>query len=144
MKNVKIFLPIVALIFVGLFAQAQEDEWDTLDSPELYQVEYLKFNSDMSDEAMKIIDQYFSAANKLAGVPTPLMHFEVHSEDYDYIALWPIQEGKDNLIWQNSPNNVKWYKALVEVTGSEGKAKEIIEEFDACVSNSKIEMAKKN
>jgi hypothetical protein len=144
MKNVKIFLPVVALFFASLFTQAQEDEWDTLDSPELYQLEYFKFKDDKSQDAIKIIDRYFRAANIMAGVPTPFMQFEVHSEDYDYIALWPLIEGNDNLIWQNSPTNVKWFKALVEITGSEGKAKKIIEEFDSCVNSSKTELAMKN
>lgn len=141
MKTANLLLPVVAMLFLGLISQAQETDWETFDSPELFQVEYFKFNAGKSDEAIKIIEDYFSEANRLADIPIPVLELEVLSDDYDYMVVWPMQEGVEHLNWQTSPTNTEWYRAFVIVMGSEENAKAIIEEFDACVGDSKIEMA---
>lgn len=142
MKTAKFILPVMTMLFIGVLTQAQETDWETFDSPELFQVEYFKFISGKSDDAIQIIEEYFSEANRLAGVPIPVLELEVHSDDYNYMVVWPMHEGKEHLNWQTSPTNSEWYKAFVIVAGSEENAKAIIEEFDSCVGGSKIEMAK--
>lgn len=144
MKTAKISLTIVAILVSGLFIHAQDLDPAEKDTTVFYQVEYLKFDAGKSDEARKIIEEYFSVASQLAGVPEPLMELDLTSEDFNYMVVWQLLDGKETLNWQTCPNDEKWYKALVTVAGNETKAKEIIEQFDSWVSDSKTEFARKN
>ena len=142
MKTAQFTLLGIALLGCNMLL-GQSPENDPLNSTELYQIEYYKFNSDKAEEAKKIIDNYFSIAHQLAGVNGPVMELQLTSEDYNYMAVWKLSVGNDHLNWQSSPANPKWYNAFVTVAGSEEKAKEIIEEYDSFVSASKIEFARK-
>lgn len=142
MKTASLALMVVALLFCSLHTQAQE--WDEENgSPELYQVEYYKFDPEKADDAKKIIDDYFEMANQIVGIPEPVMELELDSEDYNYMVVWQLIEGEDNLNWQTCPTNNEWYSAFVTVAGSEEKAKEIIERYDSYITASKTEFARR-
>lgn len=143
MKTAKCLLPIIAFLFFSSFLKAQEIDSDPTDSPELYQVEYFKFDEGTSEEARRIIDDYFSMANQLAGIPNPVLELELNSDDYNYMVVWELLEGEENLNWQTCPTDTEWYDAFVTVAGSEEKAKELIEKYDSYISASKTEFARK-
>lgn len=142
MKTAQFTLSVILLLGCNILL-GQSPKNDPLNSTELYQIEYYEFTSDKAEEAKKIIDNYFSPAHQLAGVPGPVMELQLTSEDYNYMAVWKLPVGSDHLNWQSSPANPQWYNALVTVAGSEEKAKEIIEKYDSYVSASKIEFARK-
>jgi hypothetical protein len=142
MKTARFLLPVISLLFFSLFIQAQELD-DPLESSEYYQVQYFKFVPDNAVKAKKIIKEYFRTANNLAGVPNPVMEFDITSDDYNYMVVWKVTNGEDNLNWQTCPNNDNWYKAFVTVAGGEEKAKGIILKYDSYISSSKTEFAKK-
>lgn len=142
MKIAHFTLIVIALLGCNvLLAQNLKD--NPVDSSDLYQIEYYKFASDKVDDAKKIIDNYFSLAHKLAGVPKPVMELQLTSEDYNYMAVWKLPVGEDHLNWQSSPANQDWYNAFVTVTGSQKKAKEIILKYDSFIRASKTEFARK-
>lgn len=142
MKTTRFLFPVISLLFFTFFTNAQEFE-DPIESSEFYQVQYLNFVPDSAIEAKKIINDYFRMANQLAGVPNPVMEFDITSEDYNYMVVWKVTEGEENLNWQTCPNNDKWYRAFVTVAGGERKAKGIILKYDSYISSSKTEFAKK-
>lgn len=142
MKTAQFTLFVIALLSCNILL-CQNSENDPPNSTDLYQIEYYKFTSDKTEDAKKIIDDYFSIAHQLAGVPGPVMELQLTSEDYNYMAVWKLSVGNDPLNWQSSPANPQWYNAFVTVAGSEKKAKEIIEMYDSYISASKIEFARK-
>ncbi len=142
MKTTRFLLPVISLLFFTFFTNAQEFD-DPLGSSEFYQVQYFKFVPDNAVEAKKIINEYFRTANQLAGVPNPVMEFDITSDDYNYMVVWKVTKGEDNLNWQTCPNNDNWYNAFVTVAGGEKKAKSIILKYDSYISSSKTEFAKK-
>lgn len=142
MKTTRFLLPVISLLFFTFFTNAQEFD-DPLDSSDFYQVQYFKFVPDNVVEAKKIINKYFKTANNLAGVPNPFMEFDITSDDYNYMVVWKVNEGEENLNWQTSPNNDNWYKAFVTVAGGQEKAKEIILKYDSYIAASKIQFAKR-
>lgn len=142
MKIAQFNLLVIALLSCNILL-AQSPENDPLDSSELYQIEYYKFTSDKAEEAKKIIDNYFSIAHQITGVPSPVMELQLTSEEYNYMAVWKLPVGNDHLNWQSSPANPEWYNAFVTVAGSEEKAKEIIEKYDSYIKASKTEFARK-
>ena len=142
MKTAKCLIMVIAFLFFSFIPQAQEIHSDPLDSPEVYQVEYFKFFTGTDEEARRILENYFSAAHELVGLPNPVIKLELNSEDYDYMVVWELQEGEENLNWQNCPTDTNWYDAFVTVTGSEERAKELIEKYDSYVSASKTETAR--
>lgn len=144
MKTIKMFVPVVAMLFFGLFVQGQEIDSDPLDPHEFYQVEFFKFDPDKADDAKRILGHYFSIANELAGFSTPVMELELSSEDYNYMVVWEIKEDAEHLNWQTCPTNDEWYNALVTVAGSEEKARELIVKYDSYVQASKTEFARRN
>ncbi len=144
MKTAKPFLSLIVIVLSSFLTLAQETDWETDDVPELFQVEYFLFNEDMADEAKVIIEHYFSAASLLAETPAPFLELAVDSADYNYVVVWTFTEGGENLSWQTYPTNSKWYRALVEIAGSEERAKALIVEFDSCVRASKTELAQLN
>ncbi len=141
MKISHFTLIVIALLGCNVLL-AQNPENDPVNSSDLYQIEYYKFASDKAEEAKDIIDDYFSLAHKLAGIPIPVMELHLTSEEYNYMAVWKLPIGKDHLNWQSSPGNQDWYKALLTVAGSQKKAKEIIIKYDSYVSASKTEFAR--
>lgn len=143
MKTAKCLLPMVTFLFFSFNLKAQERDFDPVDSPELYQVEYFKFNDGTGEEARRLIDDYFSMANQLAGIPNPVLQLELNSDDYNFMVVWKLLEGEENLNWQTCPNNTKWYDAFVTVAGSEEKAKELIEKYDSYINTSKTEFARR-
>lgn len=142
MKTTRFLIPVISFLFFSFFIQAQEFD-DPLNSSDFYQVQYLNFVPDHAVEAKRIIKEYFKTANQLAGVPNPVMEFDITSEDYDYMGVWNVSQGEDNLNWQTCPNNENWYKAFVTVVGGEEKAKEIILKYDSYIKDSKTEFAQK-
>lgn len=142
MKIAHFTFMVIALLGCNVLL-AQNPANDPLDSSDLYQIEYYKFTADKAEEAKKIIDNFFSIAHQLAGVPHPVMELQLTSEDYNYMAVWKLTADIDHLNWQSSPANPEWYNALVTVAGSEEKAKEIIEKYDSYISASKTEFARK-
>ncbi|MCM4158541.1 hypothetical protein FHG64_13220 [Antarcticibacterium flavum] len=142
MKIAHLTLMVFALLGCNnLLAQTIEN--DPIDKADLYQIEYYQFNADKAEEARMIIDNYFSVAHQLAGVPHPVMQLQLTSDDYNYMAVWKLPVGIDHLNWQSSPANPRWYNAFVTVAGSEEKAKEIIEKYDSYIRDSKTEFARK-
>jgi hypothetical protein len=142
MKIAPVTLMVIAFLGCNIML-AQNPENDPLDSSDLYQIEYYKFNSDKAEEAREIIDKYFAVAHQLAGVPSPVMQLQLTSEDFNYMVVWKLPVGEDHLNWQSSPANKNWYEAFVTVAGSQEKAKEIIEKYDSYINASKTEFARK-
>ncbi len=141
MKIAHVTLMLIVLLGCNVLL-AQNPENDPVDSSDLYQIEYYKFISDKAEEAKNIIDNYFSLAHKLAGVPVPVMQLQLTSDDYNYMAVWKLPIGEDHLNWQSCPANQEWYNAFVTVAGSQEKAKEIIVKYDSYISASKTEFAR--
>lgn len=145
MKTARFLLPVISFLFIIFSMESQEfdDPIESSESSKFYQVQYFQFVPDNAVKAKKIINKFFKTASNLAGVPIPVMEFDITSNDYNYMVVWKVTEGENNLNWQTAPNNDNWYKALVTVAGGERKAKGIILKYDSYISSSKTEFAKK-
>ena len=82
-------------------------------------------------------------AGKAANLPGPEMVLEMNSGEYDLMVVWKMKDGIEDMNWEVSPNDVKWYNSFLNVVGSKEKADEIDAEYQACIRSSKGELARK-
>lgn len=81
-------------------------------------------------------------SGKAAGVKGPET-FWLMTGDYDVIFVWELEGGTSDLEWDWSPNDLKWWSALVKLQGSEEKAKELQKEWASLIAKSTSEIARK-
>jgi hypothetical protein len=114
-----------------------------IENPEWKQVVIVKYHAGMTGNASKIVQKYFKAASEKAGTPIP-MEISMRTGEYDVILVWAMKDGLEEMNWESSPDNVKWWNALAEMTGGMDKAKEKWDEYLAMVdySTSAIRMAR--
>jgi hypothetical protein len=57
--------------------------------------------------------------------------------NWDHIAYLHLKDGPKQLSFENPEIESKWWNAVVELAGSEQKAKEIIDGYNNCILNEK-------
>lgn len=100
-----------------------------------YQLTMTKFKPGKIGRAREIINDYFDKALTTAGIEAKAIH--VNIGDYDQITLWPMKAGPDQMSWRRNPEFAKAWEALKELTGSEEKRQELIDEFDSLIAYEK-------
>ncbi len=143
MKTINSLVLIIAFCGMIPFASAQDMKPKKFDRAEWYQIVHVDYKNGMTSEARNIIDNYFKKAATIAQTSTPVMEFALSSGEYDYMYVWKLEEGLESLNWEMSPSDVKWWDAMVEVAGSEEKAKEFQKKYSETVARSKTELARK-
>ncbi|MEZ4930865.1 MAG: hypothetical protein R2788_01880 [Saprospiraceae bacterium] len=113
------------------------------DNPQWQRIVYVDYHSGMAGKARDIIEDYYKKASKMAGTPSPVIDIEMSTGEYDYIYIWNLEGGLEDMNWEVSPNNIKWRKALVSIAGSEEKADAIRSEYNSYVRSAKSELGRK-
>jgi len=62
--------------------------------------------------------------------------------EWDHIAYLHLKDGPKQLSYENAEIESKWWNAVIELAGSESKAKEIIEEYQNCILNEKYNLVR--
>lgn len=124
------------------FAQDEDDGGPMTqgDDARYLSITHVEFKPGMRSDAMDMIAEYFMPAAELAGTPGPLMVIHYQTGKWDMGLVWELQGGMADLEWYRSPNNVKWWAALVELAGGEDEAGELWAAYMDMVANSVTEV----
>jgi len=134
MRRIPVLILAVLLVAPGhLVAQdddAQPTKWTGV---EWYTVTNIDFVNGKQDDALKIIREHFMPASEKAGTPRPTMILMNETGEWDMTVVWKMKDGPAGMEWRRSPDNIKWWKAAVEMAGSEEAAEEIGERYGSYV-----------
>jgi len=142
MKQIKFFFLAIALLFSSQILSAQEMKAKKIDNPVWVKMAFIKFEPGKIDKAKKIINDYFAKADKNAGIPGPTA-YSMSTGAYDMVVIWELEEGIETLNYEISPNDVKWIGEMSNLTGSQEKAMEKLDEFYSYLADWKTEIARK-
>ena len=93
------------------------------------------YKAGMSGKAYGLIKDHFMPAGKAAGTPGPwTMHLQ--TGEWDAVFFWEMKDGPVGFEWSDSPNDVKWMKALIKQEGSEEAAMKIIKDYQSTIARS--------
>lgn len=132
-----------SLAFSGA-ALAQDDDDDgtiRLENVTILDVIHVDFKPGQREAAMTIIDDYFIKATEVAGLPGPVVSIHFDTGKWDAIWAWVMPGGYEDLMWYRSPDDIKWFAALAEITGSEEAAQAKWEEYISKVASAYREVA---
>ena len=128
---------------VSVTTSAQDDiQGKKYDNPQWKRVVLIDYKSGMSGPARELINKYHKKATEVAGTPGPEMILELHSGEYDLMAIWAMEGGIEDMNWDISPNGIKWRKAMNELAGGAEKATAIMKEYSSMVNKSTSYIAK--
>ena len=137
-----------ALILLLCFniSTAQEEEMNPkkFENPEYFMISYVKFYAGKSGKAKKIIDEYFIPSSQDAGIPGPVLQMDMITGEWDLMVIWNMKDGVESLNWEMSPDDIKWEKAFVKLTGGKEKGIEISREWESYIKESKSNLARKH
>ena len=100
----------------------------------------VKFEAGERERAMEIITEYFAPAGAAAGTPPPMLGIHYQTGEWDAEWIWVMEGGMADLEWYRSPDDMKWWAALVEIAGGEEEAGEIWDEYTDTIENSITEV----
>lgn len=143
MRQFKYFFLVIAILFSSQLLSAQEMKAKKIDNPVWVKMAFIKFHPGKMDKAKTIINDYFSKADKNAGITAPTA-YSMTTGSYDMVVIWELEEGIETLNYEISPNDVKWIGELSNLTGGQDKAMEKLDEFYTYLSDWKTEIARKN
>lgn len=133
----KILFPILFLLFSSSsFGQNQEG----FEEYEWFQAKYIKFKPGKVAEARQLLQTYLYKANEISG--RLVFTFESDMGDWDHMAYLHLKDGPKQLSYDHSEIEVNWWKAVVQLSGSEERAKEIIKNYQNCILNEKYNLVR--
>lgn len=142
MKTFKFLLSVIAFLFCFNFGTAQEIKAEKHENLKWYTITYFDFHPGKMSDAKKIIEEYFKPTGKEVGHQPPVMEMELLYSDWDYVVVFPMEEGLQEFDWKTSPRDVEYRKAFYKRVGGEDKANEIWDKFGSYVKDSKSQLAR--
>jgi hypothetical protein len=132
----------MSLLAGGAFAQDEDDGGPMTqgDDARYLRITHVKFEPGARSDAMEMISDVFMPAGELAGTPPPLMVIHYQTGEWDMGIVWELQGGMADLEWYRSPNNIKWWAALVELVGGEDEAEEMWATYQGMIAESVTEV----
>jgi len=124
----KLVAVTTALLIFSVPAIAQDDDEGPQtqgDDAKYLSVTHVKFKTGMRSDAMEIITEYFIPATKKAGTSGPILAIHYQTGEWDAAYVWEMAGGMADLEWYRSPDDIKWFAALAEITGGEEQAGEM-------------------
>ncbi len=143
MKILKKFLPALALLFCFNFGYAQEIKAEKHKNLKWYTISHFKWEDGKAADAKKIINDYFKPSGQDVGQQGPVMELDLLFSEWDYIVVFPMEEGLESFEWKTSPSEVEWMTAFHKRAGSPEKAKELGKNFESYIKESKSILARK-
>jgi hypothetical protein len=89
-------------------------------------------------KAKSMIDK-FNRAGQKAGTESPKL-YEFRTGKWNYLVIWNL-DGVEDLNWEISPDNEKWWTALAEQEGGADKAFELWKEWASLISDGESALA---
>jgi len=140
MKNLLLVFFIVMVL--AITSQAQDEprasKYENVSYHSIVKIDFQPGTYARIQEIMKD----FMAAGEAAAVKGPEVYW-LMTGDFDVMFVWTLQGGTADLEWKWSPDDIKWWSALVEQQGSEEKAKELRKEWASYIVKSNHEIARK-
>ncbi|MFK7923689.1 MAG: hypothetical protein AB8H47_17150 [Bacteroidia bacterium] len=138
----KLVFNTIALLGLALFLMPSTFAQEGIkhENPQWKRVVMLDFHADKEKRAIEIIDEYFKVASKNAGTPGPEVMVDFETGEWDLMAIWGMSDGIESMNWVVSPNNQKWWAALVKITGGEEEAEAIWAEYQSCIARSSADL----
>ncbi len=139
----KLIAATAALFLFAAPAIAQEDDGGPMtqgDDAKYVSVTYTQYKPGKRERAMEIINEHFIPASEKAGTPGPILVIHFQTGRWDVAAVWEMEGGMADLEWYRSPNNIKWFEALAELSGGEEQAGKIVAEYTSGVANSETDV----
>ena len=133
MRNLAAALAFVLALPVVAIAQEepQGSKWTDVEWFEIVQVD---FKAGKTDDAMDMINENFKPTTAAAGTPWPVMILEHETGEWDLTVIWRMEEGPRSMEWQQSPNSQKWWAKMIERTGSEEAAEEMMAKYQSYIA----------
>ena len=124
------------LFTLNSFGQNQEgfEEYDW------FQAKYVKFKPGKSSAARQLLQDYLYKANEISG--RLVLTFESDMGDWDHIAYLHLKDGPKQLSYENAEIESKWWNGVIQLAGSEQRAKEIVEEYQSYILNEKYNLVR--
>ena len=118
----------LALVGGQLALPAMAQEAEKQENAEYFAMTFVDYKPGQRRAALEIITEHFVKAGQAAGTPGPIaIHFE--SGKYDAAFYWVLADGYADLEWVTSPNEVKWWAAMITQEGSEKKAEKVMADY---------------
>ena len=138
----KVLAVAAALTMFAVPASAQDDEGPITqgEDAKYVTIAHVKFKSGKRERAMEIIADHFVKATEAAGTPGPLGVIHFQSGEWDMLAVWRLEGGMADLEWYRSPDNIKWWAALVEQEGGEEAAGALMAEYQSLVDEAETDI----
>ena len=127
-----------SLISVAQDTSPKPSKYENVSYHSIVKIDFQPGTYSRIQEILKI----YMDAGKAAGVKGPEIYW-LMSGDYDVMFIWTHDDGLADLEWDMSPDNIKWRNALVQLLGSEEKAKELRKEWSSYIIKSTSEIARK-
>ena len=108
MKKILSILFLSSMCTLHGFAQAQE----VSDNFDWFQAKYIKFKPGKAAEARELLQDYLYKANEISG--RLVLTFESDMGDWDHIAYLHLEDGPDQLTYENAEIEVKWWNGVVD------------------------------
>ncbi|WP_224490928.1 hypothetical protein [Robertkochia flava] len=119
---------LLLFIFQG-FSQTGEG----LDNYDWFQAKYVKFKPGKVNEARALLHDFLYKANEISG--RLVLTFESDSGPWDHIAYLHLQDGPDQLENENAEIETRWWNGVIQLAGSEEKARELLKAYQECIDN---------
>jgi hypothetical protein len=142
MKSLKLVLLALMVIWTSQNLAAQEMQAKKHENTNWYAVAFIKFNPGQKEAAINLIDNYFVKADEKAGTSPPVFAMNMATGEYDYVLGWKMSGGIQDMDWEMSPDDVKWFGAMTEITGGPDKAQEKMKEFYSYVDLWRVEIGR--
>jgi hypothetical protein len=139
----KLLAVTTALLIFSVPAIAQDDDAGPITQGEdarYLNITYVKFKTGQREAAMEIISEYFVPASQKAGTRGPIMAIHFQTGKWDAAFIWEMDGGMADLEWYRSPDDIKWFAALAEITGGEEQAGELWAKYLATVADAQTEV----
>lgn len=143
MKPFKSLLLGFAFLFCFSFVSAQEMKAEKYENLEWYTISYYKWEAGKAEDAKKIINEYFKPTRQDIRSQLLVMEVDLLYSEWDYMVVFPMEDGLEVFEWKTSPRNVQWNQAFLKRAGSEEKVKEINEKFSSYVKDYKSQLGRK-
>ena len=137
-------IAVLASIFVfSMPAVAQDDDTGPVsqgDDAKYVSVTYVKFKAGQRESAMQIITEHFMPAGEKSGVSEPILAIHFQTGKWDAAFVWQMEGGMADLEWYRSPDDVKWFAAMVELEGGEEEAEAVWANYVSKIAHAQTEV----
>ena len=130
-----LFICMIAVAAVSGYAQDSEvPKAKKLENHSWHQVVMIKFKPGTMSDAKKIIKDHFMKAGITSKLPGPQM-MDFKTGEWDMMMVWTMN-GIEDMDWEITPDDEKWWAAMIKQEGSMDKAMAVMKKYLGMVERS--------